>query len=312
MEYETDRVRFLGRGRTPANPAALDPGAGLSGTTGPVLDPVFSLRRRIRLEPKGTAKIAFITGVADTREAAIDLAEHFREHEAVERSFAGARDRSRHELSELALSPDDVSLFEPAWRGAAHISPARRLPGPTPSPRIAWASRDCGRMPSREIVRLCWSELPWPTTGPLVHRQIGAAGTSTPVWQRPRTAGPCYPGRATGRPPTNSGSTSREGRPAARQAGRCFRPRRDQRLARRRSVVCGRGACRTLRRPSLPGRAARRSTDRDRPPVAARDHPAGGPRTHRESPLGALPDCLSVPGTALAGSRATVARICHP
>ena len=26
VEYETDRVRFLGRGRTPANPAALDPG----------------------------------------------------------------------------------------------------------------------------------------------------------------------------------------------------------------------------------------------------------------------------------------------
>ena len=53
VEYETDRVRFLGRGRTPANPAALDPEARLSGTTGPVLDPVFSLRRRVRLEPGG-------------------------------------------------------------------------------------------------------------------------------------------------------------------------------------------------------------------------------------------------------------------
>ena len=45
IEYETDRARFLGRGRTPANPAALDPDGTLSGTTGPVLDPVFSLRR---------------------------------------------------------------------------------------------------------------------------------------------------------------------------------------------------------------------------------------------------------------------------
>ena len=54
MEYETDRARFLGRGRTPANPAALDAGTRLSGTTGPVLDPVFSLRRRVRLEPGGT------------------------------------------------------------------------------------------------------------------------------------------------------------------------------------------------------------------------------------------------------------------
>ena len=50
IEYETDRLRFLGRGRTPANPAALDSGSRLSRTTGPVLDPIFSLRRRVSLE----------------------------------------------------------------------------------------------------------------------------------------------------------------------------------------------------------------------------------------------------------------------
>ncbi len=50
IEYETDRMRFLGRGRTPANPAALDSGSRLSRTTGPVLDPIFSLRRRVELE----------------------------------------------------------------------------------------------------------------------------------------------------------------------------------------------------------------------------------------------------------------------
>ena len=43
-------MRFLGRGRTPANPAALDSGSRLSRTTGPVLDPIFSLRRRVGLE----------------------------------------------------------------------------------------------------------------------------------------------------------------------------------------------------------------------------------------------------------------------
>src|SRR5262249_38909563 len=34
IEYETDRVRFLGRGRTSGNPAALDRGVCLSQTTG--------------------------------------------------------------------------------------------------------------------------------------------------------------------------------------------------------------------------------------------------------------------------------------
>ena len=37
--YETDRMRFIGRGRTLASPAALDGQAPLSNSEGPVLDP---------------------------------------------------------------------------------------------------------------------------------------------------------------------------------------------------------------------------------------------------------------------------------
>jgi cellobiose phosphorylase len=110
-EYETDRARFLGRGRTPANPAALDAATRLSGTTGPVLDAVFSLRRRVRLDPKAQASIAFITGAADTREAAIALAEQFHNFAAVDRAFSGAQAGCRDEIRKLGLTPDDVALF---------------------------------------------------------------------------------------------------------------------------------------------------------------------------------------------------------
>jgi cellobiose phosphorylase len=111
IEYETDRMRFLGRGRTAANPAALDSGSRLSRTTGPVLDPIFSLRRRIRLEAGMTIRVTFVTGAADTRDAAIGIAERFREFEAIDRAFAGAKARSQLELRELALSADDIALF---------------------------------------------------------------------------------------------------------------------------------------------------------------------------------------------------------
>jgi cellobiose phosphorylase len=110
-EYETDRARFLGRGRTPADPAALDAGTRLSGTTGPVLDAVFSLRRRVRLDPRSQASVAFITGAVDTREAAIALAQQFQSFEAVDRAFSGTRDGCRDELRKLSLTPDDVALF---------------------------------------------------------------------------------------------------------------------------------------------------------------------------------------------------------
>jgi cellobiose phosphorylase len=136
VEYETDRARFLGRGRTPANPTALDPGVHLSGTTGPVLDPVFSLRWRVRLEPGGRARIAFVTGAADTREAATTLAEHFREFEAVEHAFAGARDACRHELSELGLTPDDVALFNRLAGAVLFTSPALRRPDAVAANRL--------------------------------------------------------------------------------------------------------------------------------------------------------------------------------
>src|SRR5204863_8960723 len=96
VQYETDRLRFLGRGRTPANPAALDAGAALSGTTGPVLDPVFSLRRVVRLAPGAEARVAFVTGAADTREKAVALAEQFQTPEAAERAFDGARERGEN------------------------------------------------------------------------------------------------------------------------------------------------------------------------------------------------------------------------
>jgi cellobiose phosphorylase len=111
IDYETDRVRFLGRGRTPANPAALDPGAFLSKTTGPVLDPIFSLRRRVHLEPRQTARFAFITGAADTREEALAIAEQFRDFPGVDRAFSAALAESEKEYQELSFRQDDVDLF---------------------------------------------------------------------------------------------------------------------------------------------------------------------------------------------------------
>jgi cellobiose phosphorylase len=111
IEYETDRARFLGRGRTPSDPAALDAGSRLSRTTGPVLDPIFSLRRRIALDAGATARIAFITGAADTRDEATRVATRFFELEAIEEVFAAADTYAASELRELDLAADDITQF---------------------------------------------------------------------------------------------------------------------------------------------------------------------------------------------------------
>ncbi len=57
LEFETDRARFIGRGRTLAAPRALDPSIHLSQTVGSVLDPILSLRRTVELAPGASAQI---------------------------------------------------------------------------------------------------------------------------------------------------------------------------------------------------------------------------------------------------------------
>ncbi len=111
VEWETDRARFLGRGRGMNRPAALDGGA-LSGTTGVVLDPIVSLRQRIRLPPGGSLRIAFATGVAPDRETAEALARKYHAPAAIAQTFALARFRFQSGLLHLGISADQALLFE--------------------------------------------------------------------------------------------------------------------------------------------------------------------------------------------------------
>ncbi len=125
IEFETDRARFLGRGRTTAAPAALDPGVHLSGTTGAVLDPVASLRRKLRIEPGSSAMVAFTTAMANTREEAERLAGQYREAGAVARAFDLAWAHSQVEHRQRTWQPDQAVLFQ---RLAAHIIYSGSLP----------------------------------------------------------------------------------------------------------------------------------------------------------------------------------------
>ena len=111
-EYETDRARFIGRGRTLERPAALDPGARLSNTTGPVLDPIVSLRQSIRLPPGGTARLSFITGFAESEVSARQLIEKYHDRRAVARAFALATAGGEVELRHLGLTFDDTTRFQ--------------------------------------------------------------------------------------------------------------------------------------------------------------------------------------------------------
>jgi N,N'-diacetylchitobiose phosphorylase len=79
--FETDRARFLGRGRVLEAPAALEPGARLGGALGSVLDPIASWRRRA-----GGSRAEWLSVIATGPDAAA-LARRF----AAPGAFAAAR-----------------------------------------------------------------------------------------------------------------------------------------------------------------------------------------------------------------------------
>jgi cellobiose phosphorylase len=75
--YETDRMRFIGRGNALTAPRALRDNAPLSGSAGPVLDPIAAIRVQITLEPDETATIDMTYGVAESRDAALGLVDKY-------------------------------------------------------------------------------------------------------------------------------------------------------------------------------------------------------------------------------------------
>ncbi|HVY06610.1 MAG TPA: glucoamylase family protein [Burkholderiales bacterium] len=112
VEYETDRARFLGRGHSARNPAAVLDGRPLSNTVGPVLDPVFCLRARVRVAAGATVRIAFCTMVAGSREKIVVLADKYRDPSVFERSSTLAWTQAQIRLHHLGIRMDEAQLFQ--------------------------------------------------------------------------------------------------------------------------------------------------------------------------------------------------------
>ncbi|GBE14033.1 N,N'-diacetylchitobiose phosphorylase [bacterium BMS3Abin14] len=109
-QMETDRLRFIGRGRSPGNPDALrNP---LSGSTGMVLDPMFSLRRRIRLRAGQTVSFSIILGAAETRDSLLALLDKYSDPKAVHRALERTWRQSQLELRHLRIQPEEARRFQ--------------------------------------------------------------------------------------------------------------------------------------------------------------------------------------------------------
>jgi cyclic beta-1,2-glucan synthetase len=150
--FETDRMRFLGRGRTLRHALAMEPGAALSNTCGCVLDPIFSLRRQVCVAPGASVRVAFWTALSDSRDGALALVQPLRASGACEQVLAGSLARAAAEQTRLGIDAVQAERFE--YLAGALIyadgplrAPAEMLERGSGGPPVLWSSGISGDRP---------------------------------------------------------------------------------------------------------------------------------------------------------------------
>jgi cyclic beta-1,2-glucan synthetase len=126
FEFDTDRAKFIGRGRTLASPISIINGRPLSGSSGAVIDPVFALRKQAMIPPGATLRLSFWTLVASSREALLPMIEKYKDTSAFARSAMLAWTHGLVELRHLGIDADDAMVFQQLAGALVYASPALR------------------------------------------------------------------------------------------------------------------------------------------------------------------------------------------
>ena len=163
VEYETDRARFLGRGRTVRNPNSVMDGRPLSNTAGAVLDPIFSLRTRVRVAPGMTVHLAFSTMVAGSREQILSLADKYHDPATFERISMLAWTHAQVQRHHLGVGADEANLFQYVASALLYFDATLRAAQDTILAAAPAAQDNCGGMAFLVTIRSYWCESTMPT-----------------------------------------------------------------------------------------------------------------------------------------------------
>jgi cellobiose phosphorylase len=126
ISCETDRSRFVGRGGSLANPAAMRSISPLSNTVGSVLDPIVSLRRTVSLPPYESVVVNLVMGMTESREAALAQVEKYQSSRMNDRVFDLAWTHSQVTLQQLNATEAEAQLYGRLASSLIYTNPARR------------------------------------------------------------------------------------------------------------------------------------------------------------------------------------------
>jgi len=110
LQFETDRRRFIGRGRTLANPMGVLQKLGNS--QGFVLDPILSLRQSLTLGPGQRVQVSLVLAAGETRQQVLSLMGKYSDPHAIDRAMDFAWASAQLELRLLRIQPIEARRFQ--------------------------------------------------------------------------------------------------------------------------------------------------------------------------------------------------------
>ncbi len=111
VEYETSRVKFIGRGNSLRHADIIESRRTLTGTVGTTLDPVMSMRRRLHVAAGATAEAFILTGFAKAKEHLLGLTEQYQGSVDVEHAFKTASVFNNMRTSLSLLKGSQMRLY---------------------------------------------------------------------------------------------------------------------------------------------------------------------------------------------------------
>lgn len=112
LEYENDRLKFIGRNNSLENPDAVVNNQTFSNHAGFCNDPIMSIRVTITLNPGETQHVSFITGVCDDRAEAIHISGEFNTSYRIDDIYEKFRLQRDIELKYLEITRYQLNAFQ--------------------------------------------------------------------------------------------------------------------------------------------------------------------------------------------------------
>jgi len=126
ISYETDRDKFIGRGKSLVEPRVMTVSEPLSGSQGSVLDPIVSIQSRMILEPEEIIIVDVITGITETRDGCQGLLDKYQDRQLRNRAFELSWTHSQVILRQINATEADAQFYSRLASSVIYSNPVLR------------------------------------------------------------------------------------------------------------------------------------------------------------------------------------------